>query len=79
MLDTFGHKSPWLDYDDITKSGAMIFSKYPDELEQRVRNVLLYLPEDYKIEQEEYKYEITNKFGKTKEYTVYYAIIPLHS
>ena len=54
----------------------MIFSRYSENLEEWVRNQIYELPEDYEIIPEEYEYEIKNKFGKTKKYTVYYTIIP---
>ena len=76
ILDTFGYKSPWLDYEDIKNSGALIFSKKDEDLDETVRGLLLYLPEDYKITHEHYDYEIVNKFGRAKKYTVYYAVIP---
>ncbi|MCR4881861.1 MAG: glycosyltransferase family 39 protein [bacterium] len=76
ILDTYGYKNPWINHDDVIESGAMIFSRYPDNLEEWTRNLIYKLPEDYVITPAEYEYEIKNKFGKTKKYTVYYTIIP---
>ena len=77
ILETFGHKNPWADHEDIIKSGALILAKEPEELVERAKETVIYLPENYEVKPIEYNYEITNKANsKTKKFKLYYAIIP---
>lgn len=76
ILETFGHKNPWENHEDIINSGALIFAKDADKLEKTVRETVILLPADYKITPETFEYEVKNKFGKTKKFTLYYTIIP---
>ena len=76
ILESFGYKNPWENHDDILKSGALITAKSKKDLIKMVKETIIELPDDYKIVPEKYKYNITNKFGKSKKVTVHYAIIP---
>ena len=75
ILDTYNHKNPWVNGDDILKSGVLILSS--DE------NALPYLSDKFKNEYNiknisdigEYSYTISNIIGKSRTYNVYYAII----
>ena len=75
ILETFGHKNPWVDYDDIQKSGAIAFEINPNLLIKLVKETFIFLPEDYKFVPQKYTYKITNKLGKSREYEFYYTII----
>ena len=76
ILDSFGYKNPWENHQDIAASGAVILGRSAEELMPWAKNTIIYLPENYKIVPQEYEYEIKNIFGKTKKFTLYYAIIP---
>lgn len=76
ILETFGYKNPWENHEDILKSGAIIFSKKADKLEQTVKDTIILLPDNYMIIPQELEYEIKNKFGRVKKFKLYYAIIP---
>ncbi|MBR6099513.1 glycosyltransferase family 39 protein [bacterium] len=75
ILDTYNHKNPWIDYEDVTKSGALLL--YSDE--KSAKKALKDFTEDYNIESDsqvvEYEYEISNKLNKSRKYYIYYAIV----
>ena len=78
ILETFGYKNPWIDHEDVIKSGAIILHnrKQTDKYEDFVRENILLLPKNYKIQLNEYNYEVCNVFGNCSENTIYYTIIP---
>ncbi len=75
ILETFGYKNPWVDHEDVIKSGVLIVGKNKKDLKHYVKEMVVLLPKDYKIEPQRYDFEITNKLGKTKKYKFYYTII----
>ena len=77
ILETFNHENPWIDPEDVIKSGAIILVKKPEQLEQKSRELITMLPENYRIIPEKYEFTITNKWKtKSKNYVFYYVIIP---
>lgn len=76
ILDTFGYINPWTDYEDVFKSGVIVFATLPQDLLYFVNQPGTLLPTGYKIAPIEYKYEIKNIFNKKKHLKFYYAIIP---
>lgn len=76
ILDTFGYKNPWVDYDDIKKSGVLIVGKSKKNLLHYSDEMMTMLSENYQIKPVRYDFEITNKLGNTKKYKFYYIIIP---
>jgi 4-amino-4-deoxy-L-arabinose transferase-like glycosyltransferase len=76
VLESFGHKNPWEDHEDILKSGIIVIAKTPEKLIYRTKDAVYLLPEDYEIEINEYHYNVKNNIGKTKEYFIYYSVIP---
>jgi len=76
ILDTHGYKDPWIDSNDLKKSGAMIIDRTYDSTIGYARLACPYLPEDYIIKPIEYKFTVYNAFKMPREYTIYYAIIP---
>ncbi len=76
VLETFGYKNPCVDHKDIIKSGILIVGKSENDLLERVKELIVLLPEKYDVQANEYTFKTANKFGKEKEYKFYYAIIP---
>lgn len=76
VLETFGYENPWISPQEVINSGIIIFGKTEDELIQLTRETVTLLPEDYKIIPRVCDFEITNKLGKSKDFTLYYTIIP---
>ncbi len=76
ILETFGHKNPWINPKDVLNSGILVVGGNEDELPSRVHEMSPLLPEDYKIEPQKYSFKIKNKLNKTKEYSFVYTIIP---
>ncbi|MBR1908188.1 glycosyltransferase family 39 protein [bacterium] len=76
ILDTHGYKDPWIDSNDLKKSGAMIVDRTYDSTIGYVRMSCPYLSEDFVIEPVEYKFEVRNFFGFPREYTIYYFVVP---
>lgn len=61
--------SPWLDADDVVKSGALVIYLELEKFE-RLRLIYKNLQGPY-----EYKLEIKNRIGKVKNKTIYYGFI----
>lgn len=76
IMDTFGYKNPWIDEDDLKKSGAIIIDRRRDRLDKETRQACPYLDEEYEIIPVEYKFFVKNALGQSREYTTYYVIIP---
>lgn len=76
ILDTFGHKNPWADHEDILKSGVIVVGRDEEDVTERTKNGVYLLPENYKIAPKPYKMDICNKLGKCVEDEFYYVIIP---
>jgi len=76
ILDTHGYKDPWLDAEDLKKSGAMIVDRTYDSTIGYTRLSCPYLSENFVIEPTEYKFSVKNAFGMPREYTIYYFIVP---
>ena len=76
ILETFGYKNPWVDHNDIIKSGVLVIGKSKKTLIHNAKEMVILLPTDYKIEPKRYDFVITNKLGKSKKYKFYYTIIP---
>lgn len=75
ILETFGYRNPWMDRDDVIKSGLIIVGKDEEDLEHYVNQMSVLLQKEYKIKPAKYDFEITNKLGKSKKYKFYYTII----
>ncbi len=78
ILDTFGYKNPWINHQDVIKSGAIIIisdGQY-DDGENIVREYLPLLPDEQNIELIKYDFDICNILGQCSERTIYYSIIP---
>jgi hypothetical protein len=76
ILETFGHKNPWVDHEDILKSGAIVVGEDEADVIQRTKEAIILLPNDYKITPEKYTMSVCNKIGKCEENEFFYTIIP---
>ena len=76
ILETFGHKNPWANHEDILKSGVIVVGENEKDVTERARDGIYLLPKDYNLTPKPYKMDICNKFGKCVEEEFYYAIIP---
>ena len=76
ILETFGYKNPWVDHNDIIKSGVLVVGKSKKNLIHNVKEMVVLLPDNYKIEPKRYDFVVTNTLCKSKKYKFYYVIIP---
>ena len=80
ILETFGYKNPWINHEDVLKSGAIIMInkkqiKVVSDIRDIVKSYVILLPEEYNVRLKKYTYNVCNKFGKCKEKTLYYSIV----
>lgn len=75
ILDTYGHKNPWVDYDDVAKSGALIMYIYESVIDDAADKFVKEFDTQNVSYKGEYSYTISNKLNKSKTYNIYYAII----
>ena len=76
ILETFGHKNPWIDYKNIEKSGALIVDRNKPGIFDLAEEVTNFIPQKYNLEAKKYNFKVTNKFKKSEQYEMYYIIIP---
>ena len=76
ILDTNGYKNPWINEEDLKKSGLIILDRKLHELKRDFRKACPYLDEDYPMDIKEYKFKVKNAFNMEREYQIYYIIIP---
>lgn len=76
IMDTFGYKNPWIDEEDLKKSGAIIIDRDSDNVIKETRQACPYLSEDYVIEPAEYKFFVHNALKMPREYTVSIYVVP---
>lgn len=77
ILDTFGYENPWVDYDDIKKSGAIILGDYEEDTIRKTKEILMQLRNDNIIKtQKKYTIDVCNKLNKCEEKDLYYMILP---
>ena len=73
ILDTFGYPSPWIDADDMKKSGAFFIDRTVGELKTHLKKA--YPDKKMKIKPQQYSFTLTNALNQPREYTVYYYIV----
>ena len=74
ILETFGHTNPWVDYDDIEKSGVIVLAKDEDDVIQYTLETLPFVKENT-IKPHKYTFDVCNKIGKCKQDEFYYVIV----
>ena len=72
ILHTFGHKNPWIDYDDVHKSGLIIFAKTEPELYMYAKE-LDFDKKDF--EPQKYSVQVCNKLNRCDNDGFVYTII----
>ena len=73
ILDTFGYKNPWINHEDVIRSGAIIVIDKKHFKNDFVREYVPLLDSDISVN--EYKYNLCNAIGKCEEKIFYYSII----
>ena len=76
ILDTNGYKNPWIDEEDLKKSGLIILDRKVSEMKRDFRKACPYLGDDYPIDMKKYKFKVKNALNMEREYQIYYVIIP---
>ena len=76
ILDTKGYKNPWIDEEDLKKSGIMIIGRDEQHIFDDTMKSCPYLDEDYEIIPEPYSFEVKNAFGQKRQYDIFYYIVP---
>ena len=74
ILDTYGHTNPWLDKQDIRKSGVLVIGRNPAYMEGYIEASAPGLAQ--KPEVKEFTFTVRSAVGREREYRMYYAIIP---
>ena len=76
IMDTYGYENIWIDENDLKKHGALIISKRSKELRKYVKSACPYLPDDIEVKPEKYRFKLVNSLGLSREYKMYYFIVP---
>ena len=76
ILDTNGYKNPWIDEEDLKKSGLIIIDRKMHEIERDFKKACPYLDENFTMNAQEYKFKVKNALNQEREYQIYYLIIP---
>lgn len=80
IMDTYGYKNPWINEQDLKKYGALIIDKNFDALPYETKAACPYYDKDVdEITPIEYKFTVQNAINipkKSREYTIYYYIVP---
>ena len=74
ILDTFGLPNPWIDIQDLRKSGALIIGRNPAYMQYYIKSSVPDLREIPEVN--EFSFTVKNTFNSEREYTMYYAIVP---
>ena len=75
ILDTNGYKNPWIDEDDLKKSGVLIIDRTIRELKRDFRKACPYLGKNYPMDIKEYRFKLKNALNMEREYRIYYMIV----
>lgn len=66
----------WTDYEKMKKLGVMVVDRTPEMLIGQALNTIPYLDKNIEIKPVEYKFNVQNALGQSREYTIYYYIVP---
>ena len=75
ILDTYGHKNPWVSETEIKENGAIIMTRHYDTLDETAKRLVPYLDKPQNIDPIGYDFKIYNKLRKERRYTMYYTVI----
>ncbi len=76
VLDTYGHKNPWITPEEIKKSGVMIIGRNYGAAKAYTKALVPFLPKNYVARPSEYQFTVLNKLNQEREYHIFYVIIP---
>ncbi len=76
IMDTFGYPNPWIDKNDLIKSGALIIDRYSDNVIAQTKLACPYLDKNYNITPVEYRFKVHNALGMPREYRIFYYLVP---
>lgn len=76
ILETYGHKNPWINPSDVKNSGILIIGKSPEEIEYHLSYYKNVMPENLSYKTRLTEYKLKNSLGKEKKDFFYYAVIP---
>lgn len=74
VMDTYKYKNPWIDEEDLKKSGAIIIGRDPKLMKKYVRSTFIGYDKKFKVKK--FYIVVKNHFGKQKAYDMLYVIIP---
>ena len=75
ILETFGHKNPWIDFEDVSKSGVLVVGKNKKNLDFYVKEITKSLSGNYRVSPVKHEFKVVNKLGRIKKYSFCYTII----
>jgi 4-amino-4-deoxy-L-arabinose transferase-like glycosyltransferase len=70
VLNTYNHENPWIDENDVKKSGQIILSRHQDTMKDYVNT------ENLQQKPKPFKFTVKSFIGKEREYEMFYVIIP---
>lgn len=76
ILDTNGYKNPWIDEQDLKKSGIIIIGRDEEHIFDDTKKACPYLGDDYKIIPIPYSFKVKNALGRERQYDIFYHIVP---
>ena len=76
ILDTYGYKNPWIDEEDLKKSGILIIGRTQQHVLIDTEKACPYLDKNYVITPQPYSFEVKNAFGQKRQYDIFYYIVP---
>lgn len=76
ILDTNGYKNPWINEQDLKKSGIIIIGRDEEHIFDDTKKACPYLGDDYKIIPIPYSFKVKNALGQERQYDIFYHIVP---
>lgn len=74
ILDTYGHANPWLDKQDLRKTGALVIGRNYAFMDGYIEASAPGLAQ--KPEIDEFSFVVKSAVGNERVYKMYYAIVP---
>jgi hypothetical protein len=77
VLNTYKHPNPWIDNEDLKKSGVMIIGRNPAYMNEYIEVTVPDITE--KPEIKPFSFTVKSVVGGVREYNMYYAIVKPNS
>ncbi len=74
ILDTYGHANPWLDKQDVRKTGVLVIGRNPAFMNSYIEAAAPGLIQ--KPEVKDFSFVVKSAVGRERVYTMHYAIVP---